>query len=105
MATAFLTPDIQTAKRRRLEMLEQRAATQGRDTPPDVKIEIEDLRSELASATSEPTTEGERYAVLADTLRAYGQRMENIGRRVDQIFWLMPILMILLCGFLVLLVK
>jgi hypothetical protein len=105
MATAFLTPDIQTAKRRRLELLEQRAATQGRDTPPDVKIEIEDLRNELASATTAPASEIERYGSLVDALQDMRVRIDSVGRRVDQILWLVPILMVLLCGFLVLLVK
>jgi hypothetical protein len=32
-------------------------------------------------------------------------RIDSVGQRVDQILWLVPILMVLLCGFLVLLVK
>jgi hypothetical protein len=98
MATAFLTPDLLQAKRRRLNHLEQRAATQGHDTPPDIVIEIEDLRSEIAEAVVAPASEADRYVEVFDAIR-------ELRRDVRQMYWLMPILMVLLCGFLVLLVK
>ena len=98
MATAFLAPDILAAKRRRLAQLEQRAARSGYATPPEVANEITDLRTELANATTAPASEIERYAAIVDAI-------QDLRRRVDQLHWLMPVLMILLCGFLVLLVK
>jgi hypothetical protein len=36
-------------KRRRLNLLEQQAARKGIDAPPDVVMEIEDLRAEIAA--------------------------------------------------------
>jgi hypothetical protein len=104
MATAFLTPDILTEKRRRLAQLEQRAARDGYTTPPEVANEIVDLRIELAAAAA-PASDAERYVALADAIQDVRQRIDDVGRRVDRLHWLMPILMVLLCGFLVLLVK
>ncbi len=98
MATAFLTPDLLQAKRRRLNQLEERAATSGLDTPPEVKIEIEDLRSELDNAVIAPASEADRYVAVFEAI-------SELRRDVRQMYWLMPILMVLLCGFLVLLVK
>jgi hypothetical protein len=105
MAAVFMTSDVLTAKRRRLEILEETAATSGRDTPPHVKLEIEDLREELGVEASMPANEAERFAVLAASLQDVYRRLDGVGRRVDQILWLMPILMVALCGLLILLVK
>ncbi len=78
--------------------MEQRAATSGHDTPPEIKIEIEDLRSELDNAVIASASEADRYVAVFDAIR-------ELRRDVRQMYWLMPILMVLLCGFLVLLVK
>jgi hypothetical protein len=98
MATAFLTADVLQAKRRRLSHLEQRAARSGYETPPEVATEIEDLRSEIADAVVAPASEAERYAEVFEAIR-------ELRRDIRQVYWLMPVLMVLLCGFLVLLVR
>jgi hypothetical protein len=98
MAAAFLSPDIQSAKRRRLEALEAMAATSGRDTPPHVTIEIADIRKELDNAVIAPASEADRYALIFEAI-------SELRRDVRQMYWLVPVLMVLLCGFLVLLVK
>jgi len=42
--------NIITAKKRRLEKLEEQAAIKGISTPPEVLTEIEDLRREIAES-------------------------------------------------------
>ena len=97
MAAALLTPDILNEKRRRLEQLETRAARQGYDTPPEVANEIADLQHELRAAAA-PASEIERYETLFGLI-------QEVRRDVRQLYWLVPVLMVLLCAFLVLLVK
>jgi hypothetical protein len=102
MATAFLTPDLLQAKRRRLNHLEQRAATSGHDTPPEIKIEIEDLRNEIEEAVIAPASEADRYV---EVFQAIGELRLDMRQMYKLVIVLMPVLMILLCAFLVLLVK
>ena len=97
MATAFLTPDILTAKRRRLSYLEVQAAQYGIETPPHIATEIDSLKSEITAAAA-PASEVERYELLLSLV-------QEVRRDVRQLYWLTPVLMVVLCGFLVLLVK
>jgi len=93
MAISTLAPDILTAKQRRLHELERRAAQLGYATPPETATEIQEIRADIAGA--EPA---ERHAMLYDLL------MET-RTDVRRLYWLMPILMVLLCAFMVILVK
>ena len=95
MAAVLSSPEILQAKRRRLERLEVQAAQLGIETPPQITNEIADLRSEIAQA---PASEVERYETLASLV-------QEVRRDVRQLYWLIPVLMIALCAFLVILVK
>lgn len=95
-ATSMPTSEILDAKHRRLEQLQLRAGRQGYETPPEVANEIQDLQREIAAAG--PTTVVESHTILYDLL------METRAD-VRRLYWLMPILMVLLCAFLVILEK
>lgn len=96
MAISILSSDIWHAKQRRLSKLEQQAASYGMDTPPQIATEIEDLQRELAQAT--PATVEESHPILFTLL-------QETRADVRRLYWMLPILMVLLCIFMVALVK
>ena len=89
--------DILNEQRRRLSQLERRAARQGYDTPPEVLNEIVDLRKQVAEV-GVPASETERWTLLYDLSR-------ETRADVRRLYVLMPVLMVLLCAFMVLLVR
>lgn len=93
MAISTLAPDILTAKQRRLHELEHRAAQLGYATPAETATEIAEIQAEIANAAP-----AERHTLIYDLL------METRAD-VRRLYWLMPVLMVLLCAFMVLLVK
>jgi hypothetical protein len=81
MATTILhSIGVVNAKQRRLEQLELRAASAGMNTPPEVTIEISDLRKEIAAAA--PATIAESHDILFDF-------MTVINTRIDRLYWWM----------------
>lgn len=71
--------EIQEAKERRLHHLELRQAREGNDTPPEVLIEIDDIRRQLApvqAVTNTPVSDS-----TLDAMTAYG-RLEATMRAV-----------------------
>jgi hypothetical protein len=97
MAAVLTSPEILQAKRRRLDRLEVQAAQLGIGTPPEIANEIADLKTEIQAAQA-PASEVERYELLLSLV-------QEVRRDVRQLYWLIPVLMLLLCGFLVLLVR
>jgi hypothetical protein len=61
---------IQQIKRRRLLELEKDAATYGRSTPPEIRIEIADLKKELRVV--EPIIQGDLSEEMLAALRNFG---------------------------------
>lgn len=77
-ATILPTLDILNAKQKRLEQLELRAARAGINTPPEVTVEIDDLRKEIAAAA--PATIAESHDILYNFMTA-------INARIDRLYW------------------
>ncbi len=96
MAVSTLAPDIRYAKQRRLHELELQQAQLGLQTPPQISVEIQDIRAELGPAA--PATFLESHTILYDQVVA-------LRDDVRRLYWLMPICMLLFCGLLILLVK
>jgi hypothetical protein len=95
MAAAALPNDILFEKRRRLHLLERQAAQLGRDTPPQIATEIADLHAEIGAAA--PNSVAESHGILYDLIK---ETRDDVRR----LYWLIPILMVLLCAFLVVVV-
>jgi hypothetical protein len=95
------TSDILNAKRRRLRKLELRAAQAGYATPPEVDTEIDDLRVAITEASA-PTSDAERFTILFGLL---SETRTDVRHLWLLMIILMPILMLLLSGFMVVLVR
>lgn len=67
----------------------------GHNTPPEVAIEIEDLGSELASATAVPESEVERFVLLRDLILETRGDMRELHRYVRWLIILVPVLILL----------
>jgi hypothetical protein len=52
VASAELAPTVVGVKKRRLHILEQQQARKGHNAPPEIIMEIDDLRRELGEAGS-----------------------------------------------------
>ena len=79
-ATILHSIGVVNAKQRRLEQLELRAATAGANTPPEIAIEISDLRKEIAAAA--PATVAESHDILFTILT-------DLSARIDRLYWFM----------------
>ena len=66
--------DVLRIEKRRLAELRKQAATLGRNTPAEIRIEIEDLtrRTSRGVAVVEAVVSGELPSSVLDALRAYG---------------------------------
>jgi hypothetical protein len=83
----MLAPDILNAKRRRLNHLEHQAAQLGIDTPPQIATEIADLQAQIGAAA--PASVAESHGILYDLV------METRAD-VRRLYWLLPLLFVLL---------
>jgi hypothetical protein len=94
MAVASFTtdPDILEAKRRRLRERELQAAQLGPATPPEIRIEIQDLHREIAEAIA-PASDAERYLDLRGTVVRHGHYLAAIA--AGQIITLLLVLLLL----------
>jgi hypothetical protein len=95
MISSALEPDILATHRRRLQKLEQQAAARGYDTPPEVALEIEDLRKKVAADASVPEDDAGRFALLRDLILETRSDLRDLRRMVLWIAVLLPILVIL----------
>jgi hypothetical protein len=92
---SILDTDILATQRRRLHKLEQQAARSGHNTPPEIAIEIEDLRRKLDPAAV-PETDAERFIFLRDLIQLGRQETAELRRDVRWLYALLPIILLVL---------
>jgi hypothetical protein len=79
------------ARKRRLDVLELQAAELGISTPPQIAIEIEDLRAQLrGEALAEPVSDDERYRSVMRAVMLLSEQVAHCQVRVDRLMWLLP---------------